>query len=140
MAYLDLREMYGNKYKIVRDAGAESRDMDAWLWIIPCKHGEIFSPGWGKLAVLCNNSRIRVKMLAGVKGLEPHQIGDTESIHLFEPDMFKGVARFVRPKLRRRASPEQRERLAIQLVVARRIRQNHIKQGSKPPQSNDLGK
>lgn len=130
MSYLDLREMYGHKYKIIRDAGAESREMDAWLWIIPCKYGEIFSPGWGKLAVLCKSPRVRTKMVACVKGLEPHQIGDTESIYLFAPERFKDVARFIVPKIKRRLSPEHRAKLAEKLKVARTIRQNHIKQGS----------
>lgn len=110
---LNLRKLFGDRFKISNDPAARyepnSRN-DPWLFIIPCKFGEIYPHSGDKLAVMvCGNRKVpETRNL----GLSVHQDGDTEAVFLFTPGQFDQVAEVVQPRKKRQVSEKERRRLA----------------------------
>jgi hypothetical protein len=110
---LNLRKLYGDRYRIVLDPAAEyepSGRRDPWLFIIPCKYGEIYPHGGDLLAVMV----VGVYKVPEMRKLElpSHQNGDGEAVFLFTQNQFTQVAKVVKPRKRRRLSEKDRGRLA----------------------------
>jgi hypothetical protein len=111
---LNLREQLGDVYRIgfdpVYDPFHVPKDkLDPWMMTIPCQRGTIFPHGGDVLAV--EVSYALAKRLAAL-GLKVHQDGDREKTFLFTVERFEEVAAIVKPKRRRRLSPEQAAKLA----------------------------
>jgi hypothetical protein len=116
---INLRERFGAEYRIAFDPAYDPfnvpRDrLDPWMMTIPCHKGVIYPHGGDVLAVELDNQQAAARKLAAVPGIRLHQDGGLrgDMTFLFPAEMFDQIAVIVRPKRRRRLSPEQRERMA----------------------------
>ncbi len=88
-ACLNLRELYGKRYRITHDPAAECEPngkRDPWLFVIPAKFGEIYPYGGHKLAVMVLGI-YKVPEMRKL-GLPIHQDGDKEAVFLFTQNQF----------------------------------------------------
>jgi hypothetical protein len=113
---VDLRERFGEEYRITRAEAAESPN-DPWMFTIPCQHCKprgqyitIHPHGGELLAVEVNYYPSIARALARL-GLTIHQDGgwNGEMTFLFHVDRFEEVAALVKPKRRKKLTPEQRQ-------------------------------
>jgi hypothetical protein len=116
---IDLKKMYGARYKIVLDESADIPDQSTadrqWLQQIPAKYGHIYVHGRDSLGAWATG-RIMSGKLAAVPGVRVHQRGSIEVTVVFHPDLFPSVAALLRPRKRRRLSTEQAASGAARLV------------------------
>lgn len=116
---IDLKQKYGAEYKIVWDDAAGITDQSTedrrWLPRIPAKYGHIYIHGEAMLGAHASG-RIIAGKLAALPGVRVHQRGDAEVNVVFTPDLFPAVAALLRPRRRRRLSPEQAESCAARLA------------------------
>ena len=106
---MNLRSRYGDKYRISREEGADRHDPAGF--IIPCKRGHIYVHGRELLGVATSGRGI-VRRLLTVAGLVIVQDGSDGINATFPPEQFAAVAAIIRPRRRRRLSPEHRAKLA----------------------------
>ena len=109
---IDLKTLYGDKYRIVLDESAqgEPRSEYPWYYRIKCKRGFISLHGEDMLAAWTDRPILKGR-LASVDGVKVHQQGDKEIRVIFTPDHLDAVLDVLQPYLKRHISPEQRERL-----------------------------
>lgn len=114
---IDLKQRYGHQYRTVpeqsfrAERGDTARAVDPWLMTIPCQHGHIFPFGGSVLAVATNTRGGISKRLAALNCCTLHQDGDDGCNLLFDARHFARVAKIVKPRKRRRLSPEHRAKL-----------------------------
>ena len=120
MKCVDLWRRYGDRFVVSTDpayqtTGIRHASLDPWYFQLPCKFGTIYPHGGSTLGVFVDyHSRIaaRVGQLPGVRlWLD----GDAEKTYLFPVSLFEEVARIVKPRKRRRQTPEQRASSAERL-------------------------
>lgn len=117
---INLRERFGDQYRITHDEcyALERPELRAeeeiWLQQIPCDKGHI-CPWGGDLLAACTNTRgptaAKLMKLPFVDR-DRSQDGDDGVNAVFPVQYFDIVAEIMRPKRRRRLSPEARLRLA----------------------------
>lgn len=100
---INLREVYGKRYKIEAECGPLTTRTDPWLMIIPGKLGHIYPHG-GELLGVATDSRIGVRPLKAVPGLSVTQDGDGINATFPQPE-FTAVAKIIHAKKR----PSQRQ-------------------------------
>jgi hypothetical protein len=108
---LNLQELYGGRYRIAYDPAADtpSERKDPWMMTIPCRSGAVIYPyGGDLLAVEVDYHTHLAKRLAAIPGVRPHQCGEAERTFLFPVALFDQVAEVVKPRVKRRLTPEQR--------------------------------
>ncbi len=115
MTCINLKERFGDVYKIQyeesyhADRGENARTVDPWYMQIPCQHGHI-CPWGGGILVACTDRRGSVaKRLAKLPCAEMWQDGDDGINVKFHVDDFESIAAIMKPKRRRRLSPEHRQ-------------------------------
>jgi hypothetical protein len=104
---INLRERFGDRYRIGHDPAAETwgeRD-DPWMMTIPCVNGTIYPHGGSRLAAECYGPTAR--KLKAIAGVTVHQQGDREWTMLFDVSLFDQVAEIMKPRKRRHLSPER---------------------------------
>lgn len=110
MEPIDVSRLYGDQFKIDRDeaAGHEVNGRrDPWLYLIPCRYGHIGPHSDRLLSVYCHSARLVPRLMA-LPGIVPKQVGETEAILAFPPELFDPVAQIVQPRRRRRLSESHR--------------------------------
>ena len=114
---INLKERFGDRCRIeyeesyYAERGDHGRLEDPWLMLIPCQHGHI-CPWGGEILAACTDKRGPVaKKLVELPVTEMWQDGDDGVNVKFHVDHFDQVEEIIKPKRRRRLSPEQRERL-----------------------------
>jgi hypothetical protein len=120
-ACVNLLEVFGDKYRIEYDPAYDPKrvrheNRDPWMMTIPCRAGTIFPHG-GQTLVVEVTSKTAAKLRP--LGLTVHQEGDREQTLLFGLSQFEAVAAVVKPRRRRKWSPEQLVKKAAILKVAR---------------------
>jgi hypothetical protein len=116
-AELDLDALFGDDYRLAYDSaysaerGDRGRAPDPLLRIVLCRHGQIYIHGPGRLGVSTTRRGSAAAALAAVPGVEVLQEGDDGINVAFPPELFSQVAAIVKPRKRRRLSPEHRKRL-----------------------------
>ncbi|MFO0899840.1 MAG: hypothetical protein U0836_20610 [Pirellulales bacterium] len=109
---IDLKSAYGRRYRIGTDPAAGSRNTDPWLWVIPCRYGEIHPQGGNRLAAWTDRAGRIAAELKRLPCVEVLQDGDDGATVAFDVVDFKQVAAIIRPKRRRKPlTQEQRDRL-----------------------------
>jgi len=105
---LNLKQMYGDKYRVELDGAAQS----AWhLWVL-CKFGHIYPYSGKLLAYFCESGGIRAKLKRDHPEIECPQWGDDGvAVFLFTPDQFGIIAEYAKPKKRRKLSAEHKAKL-----------------------------
>ena len=111
--YIDLKERFGSRYRVTyepsyaAERGERGRRHDSWLQTIPCQHGHIYPHG-GELLGASTNHRGRVaNRLAALPCVRIVQDGDDGVNVVFDVAEFETIAAVMKPRHRRRLSPEQ---------------------------------
>jgi hypothetical protein len=117
---VNLRERFGDRYRVRYEesyAGEGFRAAEApCLMIIPCRYGHIF-PWDGQLPAVSTDKRGQVaRKICQLPFVTVRQDGDDGVNATFPLDRFADVAQIMRPRRRRRLSPEQRGRAAAVLA------------------------
>ena len=108
---LNLNHRFGKRYKIGWDECHQRRDKDPWLMQIPCEHGHIYPHG-GEILGFASDKRGGIaKSLASQPYATVAQDGADGMNILFNVTHFANVVKIVKPKRRRRLSPQARENL-----------------------------
>ena len=113
---INLMQRFGKRYRISFDPAYDPKHrpndkLDAWMMQIPCQRGTIYPYGGNELAVMVDYRPITAKQLADLPGVQLVQHGDHEKTFIFAVELFDEVAKLVKPRRRRRLTPEQRENL-----------------------------
>jgi len=117
---INLREQFGQQYRITHDEAYEAERSEfraaeeVWLQQIPCRRGHICPWGGGLLAACTNGRGPTARKLLALPFLEHDRTQDgSDGVNVvFHVQHFATVAEIMRPKQRRRLSPEARARLA----------------------------
>lgn len=120
---LDLRELYGDKYKIGYDPAAKPQSplrKDPENLIIASKYGE-FYPFDDRIAFDCTSTRVAKRILKKLGGqvLPYRGIGDDgevgeECTFIFDAEIFSAVAKIAKAEKKRKISEKKRQELADQ--------------------------
>src|SRR6516162_3941051 len=94
---LNLRQLFGKKYRLGWDAAREGYDKDPWLLEMPCYRGTIYPWSSTLLAVEVDYHPGVARKLARL-GLVKVQDGNHEKTFVFPLDRFAEVAAIVRPR------------------------------------------
>lgn len=113
---IDLRAMFGDRYRIGTDPAAGPRNADPWLWTIPCRRATIYPDGGPYLRVDIDGRPVTAKAVGALPGVEPVQCGDSDRTYRFHGDLFADVARLVLPRRRRLLTDEQKAAAAARLA------------------------
>lgn len=110
---LNLAELFGDRYRIGHDEVAQTwgERADPWMMTILCRRGVIYPQGGDLLAVEVDYRPGIAKQLAALGGVRCVQDGDHEKTFVFPVALFDAVAAIVKPRKRRKLSPERRARL-----------------------------
>ncbi len=126
---LNVRELYGDKYKCGLDPAARHERngrKNAWYFVIRCRYGEIYPYSDTLLAVMVIGPRKVAEIRRA--GFMVHQDGDGEAVFLFDPGHFDEVATVVKPRKKRGMSEDQKEE------ARKRALTNQIWKKRKPPE------
>ena len=145
---INLRERFGDAYRIRHEESyaAERSEFRAaeepWLQIIPCRHGHIYPWSDTLLAVSTNRRGPVAGRIRELPFVAVVQDGSDGINATFPVEAFDQVAAIVRPKRRRRLTPEHRaaatERLRrFQFSAARKRGSDELERAQTP--SDDLG-
>src|SRR5260370_15261696 len=107
---INLRERFGQQYRIGFEEGAENRN-DPWMMTIPGRFGTIYPHGGENLTVEVDGHARIAKKVGAIPGIVLHQDGDDEKTFVFPVDLFDQVAAIMEPKRIKRLTDEQRARL-----------------------------
>ena len=117
-ACVDLRAVFGDRFKIRKEAdgetwGATPEAERVWLWELPCRFGIVYPQGGDVLAATVTGTyaRQKVRELPCLRSRR----GDVELVVTFHVDDAEMVLSILKPRLRRRLSPEQRARITTQI-------------------------
>lgn len=116
MECINLKEVYGERYRITLDPAAETlaERKDPWMFTIRCKGRDcrfrpIIYPHSDKLLALeIDYKKTKRVLLQSLPGMITHQMGNNECTLLFPPELFDRVAEIVKPIARVKVSPEAR--------------------------------
>ena len=114
MDCVNLKREFGETYRVryeesyYAEYGPTARKEDPWLMVIPCRNGCI-CPAGGRDLVACTNHLGPVaNLLKALPFARMVQDGDDGSNVVFDVDHFEEVARIMKPRKRRRLSPEEK--------------------------------
>ena len=117
MECVNLKKAFGDRFKIAWDEsyfaehGRSARADDPWLQIIPCQHGHIYPYGGDRLVASTDKRGSVARKLSGFACTTVWRDADDGVDVLFHVGDFKTVAELMKPRRRRRLSPEQRAKL-----------------------------
>lgn len=115
MISVNLRETYGDRYRIALDESAyhaEGGKKDPWYFQIPCVFGHLYPYSHSLIAFYCASRIIRNRFHKEHPEIEVRQWADDgEAVFLFAPEQFELAAEYAKPKRKRRISDDQRQRL-----------------------------
>ncbi len=122
MDCVNLRERFGDTYRVAHEGaycaeyGPNAHREDPWLTVIPCENGHICPWGRSTLTACTTSAGSVAKRLKVLPFTSVAQDGTDGANVLFDVEHFDAVARIMKPRRRRRLSPEARraagERLA----------------------------
>jgi hypothetical protein len=118
-----LLERFGDRFRVTWDPAYDPmrvREKDAWMMQLPCAgRGVTIYPHGGNTLAVEVDYRPGVCRQLDALGLQLHQDGDGEKTYLFDVSRFDEVAAIVKPRKRKRLSPEQRAECAERLARVR---------------------
>lgn len=121
MSCVNLRKTFGRQYKVAHEQSfhAERPEFraaeEAWLQVILCQSGHIFPWGGDLLAASTAKGGSVAKRLKALPGVEVVQDGADGATVVFPVDRFDEIAQIIKPRRRRRLSPEARARAVERL-------------------------
>ncbi len=119
---INLRERFGDQYRIGWDECRQGLERDPWLMLIPCKFGHIFPHGNNELAASIDGHPIVSNRIRRLFCCRIHQDGDFgEVTAVFNAADLPTVAKVIRPRRRPRLSDRQRAAMAERMRAVRRL-------------------
>jgi hypothetical protein len=114
----NLGELFGDVYRISHDEAAESRN-DPWGMTMNGQLGIVYPFGAGLLAVDVDRHPAAARNVAAIDGVRVYHDGGWrgEMTFVFPVELLPLVAAIVKPRKRRRLSPEQREASIARLAA-----------------------
>jgi len=114
---INLKEMFGEQFKVEYEESyyaERSRETveDPWLMVLLCENGHICPWGGSNLAACTNGSGSVAKRLKALPFTTVAQDGADGANVVFDVAHFDRVAEIMKPRRRRRLSPEARQRFA----------------------------
>ena len=145
---VDLAARFGDRYRLRREADgvtwyATPEPERAWLLELPCKYGVVYPHG-GEILAAVVTGRYARQQVAALACLCSRR-GDTELVVTFHVDDAEQVLAILKPRRRRRLSPEQRARSVERLARINRERRESSREGARTgakidaAAGNDLG-
>jgi hypothetical protein len=117
MKPLNLKEMFDDRYRVVFDEsvkGEPGARSDPWNYIIPCRSGNLYPFSVTFLAFYCSARGIRTRLYNEHPEIEVRNWSDDgEAIFLFRPNQFDLIAKYAKPRRKRRLSAEHRKKLVL---------------------------
>ncbi len=115
MECINLKERFGDRFKVDYEGSYYAERWrktteEAWRMILLCENGHICPWGGSELAACTNGTRVASK-LKRLPFTTIAQDGDDGANIVFDVKHFEEVAEILRPRKRRRQSPEAAERL-----------------------------
>ena len=137
---LDLMQLYGDRYKIQLEEGIYWRkgwEIDPWTLQLLCQYGHIYPYSDEQLGYYCDAGKVMHRLMRDRPDIEVPQEGDVEAIFLFGPDQFGVVAKYAKP--RRKRKNESNPKMHEKTVIARqRLRKAQMrKRGQFRPQKSN---
>ena len=126
MDCINLQERFGRQYSVIcgesyRAHGPDARRRDPWLTIIPCRFGHLYPFGGEFLAASVDGFPKVAGRLRKLPCCRVHQDGDDgELTVVFHVNDLARVAGIIRPRCRRKLSPERRAELADRMRAIRK--------------------
>lgn len=112
---INLKELYGLKYKILYDESSNfirSLKKDPWYFNIPCRYGIIYPYSDIKLAYLCTGKKIFTALHKKHAEIEVVNFSDFgEAIFLFKIEQFNIIAEYAKPCNKRTLSKDHKQSL-----------------------------
>lgn len=136
----NLNELYGDRFRVVSEQsliaerGENARNAEPWLMIIPCTNGHIYPHGDEMLGASTNRRGSISKALAMVPCVRVVQDGDDGLNAIFSVEDFDTVAAVMKPRRRRRLSPEHRAKLIAAGAQNRFV----VQHGSGAPENGQI--
>lgn len=121
MNCIDLEQLYGDRFKIIYEESycAERSEFraaeESWLRIMLCVNGHICPWGGSNLAACTNRAGTVARALRRLPFVRVAQDGSDGINAVFDVAHFDEVAALMKPRRRRRLSPEARRRAAEHL-------------------------
>jgi hypothetical protein len=115
---VNLKERFSRRWRIANEAsheaeyGENARTVDPWLMTVPCQHGHLFPWGGNLLAASTDKRGGVARKLLALDRTQVRQDGDDGVTVSFHVDDVKVVAKMMKPRTRRRLSPEHKAKLA----------------------------
>lgn len=106
---VDLKARFGRRYRIAHEDGGSPGD--PWMQLLLCQRGHVFPYGGDTLAAATDSRGGTATKLASLACCTPVQDGDDGLTVVFPLEHFEQVAALMKPRRRRRLSPEDRDRL-----------------------------
>lgn len=131
---IDIKELFGNRYRIVFDEAVVSWTSDPWYYQIPCLFGHIYPHSSDLLGFFCTGPVVMRRLHRQHPDLEWTEC-DGEGIFYFNLDQFDMVAGYAKPRKRRKLSSEHKRKLAESNMRFRFTRKPGLSRGSN---FNDL--
>ncbi len=135
----NLKELYGNRFKVeyeqsyFAEHGQRGRTEEPWLMILLCQRGHICPWGPDTLAASTNKHGPVAKRLAAMDCCKVVQDASDGVTVRFHVDNFKAVAALMKPRRRRRLTPEQRA------AAVERLRKYAFTAAAQAPENEQSG-
>lgn len=133
MTCINLMERFGEEFQIDREDG-NPRSRDQWMLRIVCEHGHIYPHGGEILGATTNHRGAIAGKLSKLPCVRVWQDGSDGVNALFDVSDFVQVAEIMKPKLRRRLSPQQK---AAQIERLRKFQFSAANQSAGSPLRRD---
>ena len=109
----NLRELYGERYKVVIEENLPTKD--PWYFVLLCQHGHICPWGPDLLAACISGRGSIAKRLTELPFVTVEQDGSDGVNASFHPDRIEEVAQIMRPKRKRPPRTEAQRRATERL-------------------------
>jgi hypothetical protein len=116
---IDLKQCFGQRFRIVRDPAASERSQDPWYWVIPCRYGEIYPLGGQMVAAMVASIRVALELERRTPGLCRYQTAEDAIVFVFEVGLVEVVAARIGARRRRTLSREHWEAAVTALRAGR---------------------
>jgi hypothetical protein len=127
---VDLKRRFGRKYKIEHEesyhaetGSTKACNRDPCLYLIPCKHGEIFPWGDSLLAISTKRRGAIATRLENLPCTKVQQDGSDGLTLTFHEDDFPTIAEIVKPKRKPQLSNKQRQAMSQRMIRLNQRRQ-----------------
>jgi hypothetical protein len=121
---INLQQIFGQTYRIGRDPayfaeyGPHAYRSDPWYWRVLCKFGHVYPHSSTHLGASTDRRGAIANRLRRIPGVRVVQDGSDGVTVVFPIELFDAVAVHMKPRKRRRLTPEQRKKFVTSGIDA----------------------